>query len=337
MSSLLRPTGPTRAIREPAYRLDLLANPYGPSVAVAESLAAGAMSSDAEIEGRLRLGDRLAANLAIPAPWLVLGAGCDDLLRRLLAVRGEAPLVVFPPAAASELGWAGQPAVELRRDPELRAEVDLETAAELPPGAITLVGSPSDPSGAPLAPPSAVRLARACRLLIVDERHLGYGARSLLPLAREFDNVVLLQTFETWAALGAFPLAWAIGRPRTLRTWLADLPSPSAGAVAAALATLDDLRWVLQMVRRVRDERGRLYRMLRKSNVVQPLPSWANFLLARIERGDPAAVVAGLAERGVVVARPPDPSLDRFVRIAAGRPEATDALRRALVGLAAEL
>ncbi|HYO29606.1 MAG TPA: aminotransferase class I/II-fold pyridoxal phosphate-dependent enzyme, partial [Thermomicrobiales bacterium] len=128
------------------------------------------------------------------------------------------------------------------------------------------------------------------------------------------------------------PIAWAVGHPKTLAR-LAEVPrrQPAGGSVAAALATFDDLDWVMAMVRRVREERSRLYRMLRKLNMVQPLPSWAGFLLTRVERGDAGLVADALAERGILVARPDSPELGNYLRVSAGRPEDTDALRKALI------
>jgi len=156
-----------------------------------------------------------------------------------------------------------------------------------------------------------------------------------VPIVREFDNAVVIQSLETWAGLEAFPIGWAVGHPKTL-AGLAEAPvrQPAAGSVIAALATFDDLSWVMAMVRRVREERSRLYRMLRKLNLVQPLPSWAGFLLARVERGEAGFIAAGLAERGIIVARPDSPELSEYLRISAGRPEETDALRRALIEIA---
>jgi histidinol-phosphate/aromatic aminotransferase/cobyric acid decarboxylase-like protein len=77
--------------------------------------------------------------------------------------------------------------------------------------------------------------------------------------------------------------------------------------------------------------------MLRKLNIVQPVASSARFLLARVERGDRDRIVAGLAERGIVVHRPPQPALSDCFRISAGPPEATNALRAALIEIALEI
>jgi len=320
-------------------RLDELANPYGPSLAVGEALAVDSGRAASPNCRLAELRHRVATQLRVDPSWVVIGNGADELLRSIVAAFGvETIRLVFPPAAPHELlafDPGGSHPIDIRRDLEFRPDIDLETAAELPAGAIAVIGSPSDPSGAVLPVVEAVRLCRACHLVAIDVRHGGFGARSLVPIVREFDNAVVIQSLETWAALDAFPIGWAVGHPKALARIAAVAPrEPAAGSVLAALATFDDLAWVLAMVRRVREERSRLYRMLRKLNLVQPLPSWANFLLARVERGDAVAIAAGLAERGIIVARPQAPELSRFLRISAGRPEETDALRRALIEIA---
>src|SRR5206468_11935703 len=104
--------------------------------------------------------------------------------------------------------------IELARFPRssrFAVDVDPNGHWDLPRGATALVASPNDPTGTLLSAQDAVRLSRRCELVVVDERHGEYGGRSLVPLVREFDNVIVLQTFETWAGLSGFPFAFAIG------------------------------------------------------------------------------------------------------------------------------
>ena len=320
-------------------RLDGLANPYGPSLAVNEALATSDGNSRSAEELADQLRRRIAAQLGVGSTWIALGNGADEVLQAALAAApSTAPRLVFPPAAPHELLASRSPrgqTIELRRNHEFRPDIDLETAAELPDETVAVIGSPSDPTGVPLPVIEAVRLCRACSIVVVDERNGGYGPRSLLPVAREFENAVVIQTLETWAGLEAFPVAWAVAHPKILaRLAETSLRRPAAGAMIAALATFDDLNWVLAMTRRVREERSRLYRMLRKLNLVQPFPSWAGFVLTRVERGDADVVAAGLADRGILVARPAASELRAYLRISAGRPEETDALKRALIEVA---
>ena len=329
----------------PDARLDLTVNPYGPSFMVLEALA-GAEDLHLPAEGRAdALGMRLAAALGAPAGSLLLANGIDRLLLDLFGrMRGAGPLVLFPPtdpAPAALASAAGLETLDLYRTPRFETSLDPEILNGLPPGWSAYVQSPNDPSGTILAADDAVRLARRGELLIIDERHGAYSPRNLLPLAREFDNVIVVRTLETWAGLAGLPLAYAV-IPARLRPRFMEAPAttaPAMGAVIAGLATLDDLAAVQATVRQVRSERARLYRMLRKLNMVSvPYPTWSNFLLVRTERTTAPVLTAALARRGVRVAPVAEEALrERTMRISAGRPEQTDLLRRALIEIGVTL
>lgn len=327
----------------PPFRLDLLANPFGPSVHVHDALA-GADELHvpaAALETRLHL--RLAALHRVGPDWLTVANGLDELIGMLLLWRRCAgPAVLFPPTTsdvASLAALQGVAAFEWRRSAWFAADVEANQLREFPRGSTAYVLSPNDPTGTLLGSQDLVRLTRACEIVVVDERHVDYSGRTLLPLVREFENLVVLRSLETWAGLAGLPLAYAIAAPKLS----ADLarhrrPSGVAGAaIVAANATLDDLPYVRATAARVRDERARLYRMLRKLNMLTPYPSSANFVLARIERGEPDLYARELACRGIQIHRPSDPRLRDCLRISATSAEATFALKQALIEIARDL
>ncbi len=326
-------------------RLDLLGNPYGPSVHVQDALASCDDLHQPAGEREIRLHLRLANLVGVPPGWLTLANGIDELLQMVLLWRRESgPLVLFPPADPQEEHRARLHRLDILRLPRrdrFALPLDPATVASVPASATALVASPHDPSGTLLGSQDAVRLARTCELVVVDERHTEYSARTLIPFVREFENLLVLQTFETWAGLAGLPIAFAVARPE-ISADLARYRRPGGvalGAVLAAQATLDDLAYVRATVQRVREEKSRLYRTLRKLNMVSvPYPSWANFLLARVERGGAALFARELGRHNIRVHVPSHPDLGTdHLRISASSPDATLALKRALIEIAAPL
>jgi histidinol-phosphate aminotransferase len=340
--------GTTAAARRPVLtdgpiRLDLLVNPYGPSVQVFDALAAGDDLHLPSCEREARLQSRLAQVSGVPPEWVVLANGIDELLSIVfLWRRARGPIVLFPPTDPADAWRASQhglDVVEICRSPRFALDLMPEVCRRIPAEAAAIVASPNDPTGTLLGAQDAVRLTRCADVVVVDERHGEYSGRTLIPLVREFDNLIVLHTFETWAGLAGLPLAYAVAPPRLAKE-LAQYRRPTgiaAGAVLAAGASLDDLAYLRMTVRRVREEKSRLYRMLRKLNMVTPLPSWANFLLARVERGDTGYFVRELARRGIRVHWPQQPELVNFLRISATRPDQTDVLKQALIEIAVPL
>lgn len=324
-------------------RLDLLGNPYGPSVNVFEALAScDSLHLPAEA-AETALRHRLAALHRVPPSWLVLANGIDELLGMILLWRRQhGPLLLFPPHAPADAVRAARHQIDtitFQRAPTFALDLDPAAAVDLPADATALITSPNDPTGNLLGAQEAVRLSRACALVVVDECHGASSGRTLIPLVREFENLVVIQSFETWAGLAGLPLAYALAPPKLANELAAyrRQDGVAMAAVVAANATLDDLSRVRTTVHWLRQERSRLFRTLRKLNLVRPLASWSTFLLVQVERGDRATVVAGLARRGLVVHVPLQPELAPFIRVSAGRPEQTDALKQALIEIAAEV
>lgn len=336
--SRLRRTAPL----DPRVRLDQLANPYGPSIRALEAIGS---ANDLHLpspgrEQALRAG--IAEMEAVPPAWITLANGVDELLFSLFLMRrNDGPLVVFPPTDPSVQQLAervGLDVLSIPRSHRFAAEIDPHLQPEMPRNATVVVQSPNDPTGILLAPANAVRLTRLAGLVIVDERHGAYSPRSLRPMVGEFTNLVVLKTFETWAGLSGLPLAYAVAPLRLSQQFsAASIRPPASGAVIAAAATLDDLAYVEATVERVRHEKSHLFRTLRKLNMIRPFPSWANFVMARIERGEAACFDAELRARGIVWRSPAALELPDFVRISAATPDATIALKNALIEIAAAL
>jgi histidinol-phosphate/aromatic aminotransferase/cobyric acid decarboxylase-like protein len=208
---------------------------------------------------------------------------------------------------------------------------------DLPPDGIAIVDSPSDPLGSLLSTADAVRLARACRLLIVDERYAELAGFSLLHLSAEFENVVVVRSFEYWAGIDDPPCAWVAAPPRIAAALGLDGHLPRWEALAGAMATLDSLDTVDATLRLLREERSRLYRFLRKLSFLEPIPSWAPFLSARVDLVPRARVISGLAARNIHVHASEEAGLERVIRIGIGSRSAMDRLRAALLEVASEL
>lgn len=336
-------TFPDHPNQSQIIRLDSLINPFAPTDAVADVLGDAELFPWSTDENALMLRRRLGQQYGVDHRWVLLGGGVDELYRALVAWRSRlGPLVMFPPTSHPELDEAlagtGN-ALCVRRQADFSLGVTPELS-RLPHGSTAVAMSPNDPTGTLVQLHELVRLTRQCALTVIDERHGGYSPRSAAPFAREFDNLVVLQSMELWAGLQKWPLAWAIAPPSIIEQIEAHRSSsgPSREAVLAALATLDDWSWVKETLRRVTIEKGRLYRQLRKLSMISPpYPSWANFLLARFERGDTAFFLPRLEERGILVHDIADPRLPNHIRVSAVSAEATDALKRALIEIALDL
>jgi histidinol-phosphate aminotransferase len=199
--------------------------------------------------------------------------------------------------------------------------------------------SPDDLSGAQLRLHDAVSLARQSAYLIIDERHAAYAPRDYLPLHREFDNVLIARTLETWGGLTEAPVSYVIASASVIASLRGcGFPeSVQAGALMAGIASFEHVRYLQAAARKIAQERVELIRALRKLNMVRPCPSSANFVLARLERGNRDDLRAFLDAQGIIVHYPNQPGFEDSIRVSAISRCATSALTTALVKWARDL
>jgi histidinol-phosphate/aromatic aminotransferase/cobyric acid decarboxylase-like protein len=270
---------------------------------------------------------------------LVLFGDVDAAIAGIVA-QTAGPLILFPPAPT--YGFVG-PSLQSREVFDVArgfgrdGMISLESASDLPQDGLAIIASPGDPLGNVLSANDAVRLARSCEWLVIDERFADYAGQSLLNVASEFPNVIVLRSFQ--AKLGATDAnaGWAVGSPRA-RDLLAAVSSPLPPGIArAVLATGTGKTSSRMLLSLVRDERSRLYRTLRKLSYLQPLPSWGPFVAARVEVGQRETLLALLGARGIRVHAPQEPGLERYIRVGIGTRGAMERLRRTLLDIAPEM
>ena len=317
--------------------LDLVHNPHGPCPAAIEAIETCHEFPLALLIATFRC--RIAEIYRVPAESVHL-VGCIDEGIRGIVARHAGPLIAFPPSAAATLVAERSPRNDplmISRGPAREAIIGPDFASDLPERGLVVIDSPSNPLGLLLSPADLVRLSRACACVVVDERFAEYSEFSLLPITRELDNVIVIRSFESWAGLPEMACAWAVAPPRLAEAvGLATTPVRPE-AIAGALATLDNHASIAATLRLVREERSRLYRFLRKLSFLEPLPSWAPFITARVTVASRESLLDGLTKRGIRINAPSQPGLEHYVRIGIGTRTAMDRLRAALLELGPEL
>lgn len=189
--------------------------------------------------------------------------------------------------------------------------------------AVVFLTTPNNPTGVPVARHAVLRVAEHARhaLVLVDEAYADFARTTFLADAalRALPNVVIGRTFAKAYGLAGLRVGALIGQPSALEPIRRVLPpySVNAYAVKALQAAFEDLEYYEWYLRQVDESRALLSDALTRLGV-KVWPSAANFVLAYF--GDrSAAVLSGLAERGIIVRdRSQDPGCAGCIRITAG-------------------
>lgn len=326
-------------------KLDANENPYGCSVRVQELLASFDQYHIYPDPLQSGLRARLETYTGARRERISLTNGVSeltDLLMRVFVRPGDEVIICPPTAHFYRLfaGLAGATIVEVPRHPQtfdIALDEILQAVNERTK--LILIGSPNNPTGNTTSPTALVKLLKSRAVVVVDESFYEFAGITAAGLVAEFDNLVVMRSFSHWAGLAGMRIAYGLFPQEILKhLWKVRAAySLDTAQILAAEAALDDPRHYELALSWLKNERGRLYRQLRKLNFLQPYPSQANFILCQVVRGNAFAIKKRLEREGILVKCLNSAELPNHLRISVGRPEDTDRLMRSLLAMAEDV
>ncbi len=323
-------------------KLDANENLYGCSLRVQEALSSFDRYHIYPDPNQRELRELLAGYAGFSPEKILAGSGSDeliDLVMRLFIVPGD-EVIVCPPTFGM-YSWSarlcGARVVAVPRDERFQVDVERVLAAVTDRTKLIFLASPNNPTGNLVPLSDVVRLLQTRAVVVVDEAYYEFAGSTVAPLVEEFPNLIVLRSLSKWAGLAGLRIGYGIF-PKEIVDQLWKIKQPYNVNVAAQLAvraTLEDLDYLKQVIHRIRLERGRLFRQLRKLNLLSPYPSDANFILCKVVRASARSLKQWLENRGIFVRYFDTPQLKDYIRISVGRPEDTDKLMKALLEAAA--
>jgi histidinol-phosphate aminotransferase len=104
----------------------------------------------------------------------------------------------------------------------------------------------------------------------------------------------------------------------------------NVAALVAVEESLKDIDYLKRNVASIVSERARLFEELKKIKWLSTIPSQANFILCKVEKGEAGELKQKLQQKGILIRYFQEGRMKDYVRISVGKPEHTDALIHAL-------
>ena len=317
-----------------AFKLSSNENPFDPLPGVVEAFSAASAFNRYPDASALPLRERLAAKFGRTADEVHVGSGSVALLAQLiLAASGPGDEVLYSwrsfeayPGLVTVSG-ATSMQVPNRADyghdlPEMAAAISDRTR-------VVIVCSPNNPTGTIVTAEefdAFMAVVPRNLLVILDEAYAEFvtdpDAVNGPPLLARYPNLVVLRTFSKAYGLAGLRVGYALGPVDILdaaRSTAIPL-SVTGPASAAAIASLDAERELLQRVRVIADRRDATWQALTEAGWSIPKPQ-GNFLW--LPTGDQTASVADRLFAGGLVVRPFHPD---GIRVSIGEAEAVEKL-----------
>ena len=322
---------------EKVIRLNGNENPFGSSPKVAEALAGFKSYNLYPDPEQRRLRGALSEYLGIGPEHIVAGNGSDeiiDLTLRIFLAPGEKIIDPTPTfgmyAVAAHI--CGGEVVEVPRDEAFAIDTEATELALDSHTKAMLFASPNNPTGNITPEWQVRRLLEMGILVVVDETYHEFASETVLPLVREYPNLIVLRTFSKWAGLAGLRMGLGVMHPDVARVMMSVKPpyNVSLAAEIALLASLEEREGLIERVNAIVAERERMISLLAEIPGVTPWPSRANFILCQFPEGKAGVVFEGLAQQGIFFRQLSGPRMKDYLRASVGLPHETDAVIPAL-------
>ncbi len=320
-------------------KLNTNENPYPPSPKAMEVLR----SVDSELLRRYpdpfakEFCQAVSDALAVPADWLIVGNGSDEILNVLIrsCAEGCDRKVVYPmPTYVLYRTLSAMQPASVVEVPYGNFQLPIEDLVAAN-GAITFIASPNSPSGHTVPLDDLRKLAqRVSGIVAIDEAYADFAEYTALPLVQEFENVIVLRTMSKGYSLAGLRMGFGIANPKLLAGLFKVKDSYNIDAIAIAVGTaaMRDQAYKNACADKVKISRAKLTVDL-KNLGWRVLDSQGNFVLATYPQGNAESMYLILKERGILVRYFKQAGLEDKLRITVGTNEQNQMLIEALVSL----
>ena len=224
----------------------------------------------------------------------------------------------------------------------LKADFSLDKAAMMAAKGTLFIANPNAPTGLALSAAEIEEIVAAnpTRVVVVDEAYVDFGAESVAPLVRKYDNLLVTRTFSKSRSMAGARLGYGIGCPALI----ADLNTVKYStnpynvnnmSAAAGLGVMADESYTVKNCKTIIENRDNTQAALKQLGF-EVTDSRGNFMFVRHEKYSGKAIYTALRERGILVRHFNKDPISDYNRITVGTADEMAALVTALADITKE-
>ncbi len=159
-------------------------------------------------------------------------------------------------------------------------------------------------------------------VVVVDEAYIDFGGETAIPFIKDYDNLLVVQTFSKSRSLAGLRIGFAIGQTHLIEalekvknsfnSYSLDLL-----AIKAGTASLQDETYFKKTCQTIINTREKTLKALNKLGF-ESLPSMANFIFTKHNRLQAEDIAAQLREQSIIVRYFNKPRINQYLRITIG-------------------
>ena len=290
-------------------KLNTNESPYPPSPAVLDAVngeAAKKLCLYSDPESRV-LKEKLASLYGVLPENVFVSNGSDDILNFAFMAFGKKNGVVYPDITYGFYKVFAQLHGLQSEIIPLSSDFTVETEKYLRKGKMIVIANPNAPTGIALTRDVLERVVaeNADNIVLIDEAYVDFGAESMLPLIKKYDNLLVVQTFSKSRSMAGARLGYCFANAAIIRDLEKIKYSTNPYNInritqAAGAAALDENDYYVSNCQRVMRAREYTQRALLELGFTV-LPSSANFVFAKHPTVSGEEIYRKLKDNGVLV------------------------------------
>ena len=316
-------------------KLNTNENPYPPSpkvVEVLKSFDCDSLRLYPDPNSQL-LADALAKRYGLASDQVFLGVGSDDVLAiAFMTFFNSKKPVLFPDITYSFYDvWAELFQIPYER-PALDEHFDLIREDYYKENGGVVIANPNAPTGVLQNIDFLRDVIEHNRdvVVIIDEAYADFSESSALELTKEYDNVLIVQTYSKSRALAGMRIGYAMGNPELIKAmndvrYSYNSYPMTRLSVALGVAALEDETYFQDIVAKVVETREWTKEQLKRLGF-SFRDSRTNFIFAAHESVPAVQIFDALREKHIFVRHFSQKRIDNYLRISIGTREEMEAL-----------
>ncbi|MBQ6289039.1 MAG: histidinol-phosphate transaminase [Clostridia bacterium] len=335
----LEPYTPGEQPREQKYiKLNTNENPYPPLPEVAEAVRKASdklyLYSDTEC---VELRKTLAERLNVSPDELLMTNGSDEILNFAFMAFCDK----HTPAYFADITYGFYPVfADINQVPyeeiPLKEDLTIDISDYFQKAGTIFIANPNAPTAIALRRSEIEEILKQnlYNVVVVDEAYVDFGAESCVPLIKEYDNLLVTQTFSKSRSMAGARLGMGIGNPELIRDLNAIKYSLNPYNVnsltsAAGVASLKLDEYNMKNCEIIMETRSRSERALRELGF-EMTTSQTNFLFARHPDISGEDLYLELKKKGILIRHFSKERIKDYNRITVGTPEQMEKLTAAI-------
>lgn len=205
------------------------------------------------------------------------------------------------------------------------------------------LANPNAPTGIALSVDDIEKIVKSNpnNVVVIDEAYVDFGAISVIPLIKKYDNLLVTQTFSKSRSLAGGRLGFGIGSKALIRDlntikYSTNPYNVNSLTAAAGIGSLLDDDYIKENCNKIIENREYLVNELKKLDFTMT-DSLANFIFAKHSTVSGKDIYLKLKEKGVLVRYFDKERLKDYTRITIGSREQLDVLIEKLKEILEEL